>query len=90
MVGARDAEVTQMFDESDDFPTLALEVTPEVVRTAKNIAEDAIQLVSNPDVASQVNIIRENKTENVFQNFKKVYDYMYSPIFQIYCSSFQT
>lgn len=50
-----DSGETQILDTSDEFPTLALEITPEVVRTTKKVKDDATQLVSNIDVETQVN-----------------------------------
>ena len=51
---AESTDKTQLLDTSDDFPTLALEVTPEVVRNTKKITEGKTQSLPDSDAATQV------------------------------------
>ena len=51
---AENTDKTQLLDTSDDFPTLALEVTPEVVRKVKKITEEETQPLPDSDAATQV------------------------------------
>ena len=51
---------TQLLDTSDDFPTLALEVTPEVVRKVKKITKEETQPLPDSDAATQVKKIGKN------------------------------
>ena len=64
---AENTDKTQLLDTSDDFPTLALEVTPEVVRKVKKITEEETQPLPDSDAATQVKKIE--KMSIVFAHF---------------------